>query len=345
MLRPIKGAKCAYCRACLHSGTKTEALLLQQGNDLEVFYVEVNDRKIHDSVRKILRSTGHVEDSSTKCSCMRTAKIRSVHRIENYRLWHRYMARLAAMRQDHASSNIAVASAALDVDGHDKIMTRLQSIFDCGEALAHDVDEKILLHGTSWDNADSIVQNGFDNRTCQRGMYGAGVYFASAGCKSHQYTCTQHLLLRLRLWENFNHCACSTWGCCSRHWDAIWWEKAASQKQFIWHPWFDCCISWADQRTSPPESGASRVCDFWPRASVSLLRCSIRALKKNFRTILSPKDVFAKLPKVWGVCCSFFGGLGGLRVATVKTYNFPPQCQPFRRRNWSCNRRMRSDDV
>ena len=171
--------------------TQTEALLLQQGNDLEVFYVEVFDPKIYDSVGKILRLTGHVEDSSTMCSCMRTARIRSVHRIENYRLWHRYKARLA-MRQDHASSNIAVASAALDLDGHDKIMTRLQSIFDCGEALAHDVDEKILLHGTSWDNADSIVQNGFDNRTCQRGMYGAGVYFASAGCKSHQYTCTQH---------------------------------------------------------------------------------------------------------------------------------------------------------
>ena len=50
----------------------------------------------------------------------------------------------------------------------------------------HDVDETILLHGTSWDNADSIVQNGFDNRICGRGMYGAWVYFASAGSKSHQ---------------------------------------------------------------------------------------------------------------------------------------------------------------
>ena len=172
--------------------TKTEALLLQQGNDLEVFYVEVIDWNIYDSVRKILRLTGHVEDSCTKCSCMRTARIRSVHRIENRRLWHRYMARLAAMRQDHASNNIAIGSVALDLDSHGQIMTELQSIFDCGEALAHDVDEKILLHGTSWENANSIVQNGFDNRTCQRGMYGAGVYFASASCKSHQYTCTQH---------------------------------------------------------------------------------------------------------------------------------------------------------
>lgn len=31
--------------------------------------------------------------------------------------------------------------------------------------------------------------NGFDPRLCHRGMYGKGVYFASAACKSHQYTC------------------------------------------------------------------------------------------------------------------------------------------------------------
>ena len=31
-----------------------------------------------------------------------------------------------------------------------------------------------------------LVQNGFDNRICRRGMYGAWVYFASAGSKSYQ---------------------------------------------------------------------------------------------------------------------------------------------------------------
>ena len=181
--------------------TKTEALLLQQGNDLEAFYVEVNDPKIHDSVRKILQSTGHAGDSSTKCSCMRTARIRSVHRIENFRLWHRYMARLAAMRQDHASNDVAVGSAALDLDGHGQIMTGLQSIFDCGEALAHEVDEKILLHGTSWDNADSIVQNGFDNRSLRkRHVWCRGLF-----CKCSLQEPPVHLrrslpfLLRLRL--------------------------------------------------------------------------------------------------------------------------------------------------
>ena len=41
-------------------------------------------------------------------------------------------------------------------------------------------------------------------------------------------TCTW--LLPLRLWENFDLCPFNPWRCCSGHWDALWWEKAASQK-------------------------------------------------------------------------------------------------------------------
>ena len=78
------------------------------------------------------------------------------------------------------------------LQGCDNFMARSQQTFDCGEPLAMDVDEKILLHGTSWDNANSIVRGGFDHRTCQHALYGAGVYFACAACKSHQYTCEQH---------------------------------------------------------------------------------------------------------------------------------------------------------
>ena len=60
------------------------------------------------------------------------------------------------------------------------------------EPLSSDVDETILLHGTSWENANWIVRDGFDHRTSRRGMYGNGVYFAGAACKIHQYTCKLH---------------------------------------------------------------------------------------------------------------------------------------------------------
>lgn len=162
--------------------------LLLQSDQLDSFYVEVKDSAIHATVLSILQLTGHGTDNSQTCSCMRTAKVKSVHRIENWRLWQGYKSRCAALRKEHASYNISVTPAPIDCDAlHGTYMTSHQAVFDCGEALAADVDEKILLHGTSWGNANSIVLNGFDPRMCDRGMYGDGVYFASAACKSHQY--------------------------------------------------------------------------------------------------------------------------------------------------------------
>ncbi|CAK9042255.1 unnamed protein product [Durusdinium trenchii] len=167
--------------------------LLLQSDQLDSFYVEVKDSAIHATVLSILQLTGHGTDNSQTCSCMRTAKVKSVHRIENWRLWQGYKSRCAALRKEHASYNISVTPAPIDCDAlHGTYMTSHQAVFDCGEALAADVDEKILLHGTSWGNANSIVLNGFDPRMCDRGMYGDGVYFASAACKSHQYTCPDH---------------------------------------------------------------------------------------------------------------------------------------------------------
>lgn len=172
--------------------TTAPADLLQQGCDLRSFYKEVTDHAICSSVRYILRSSGHALDTRSPCSCMSKAEVKSVHQIENIRLWHRYKLRLAAMRQDHATYNVSACRAAIDLDGYSNAMAASQQIFDCGEPLAVDVDEKILLHGTSWDNANSIVREGFDHRTCQSAFYGAGVYFACAACKSHQYTCDHH---------------------------------------------------------------------------------------------------------------------------------------------------------
>ena len=179
--------------------------LLQQGTDLESLYIEVTDHRIWTSIRYILQHTGHAWDQTKDCSCMRRAEVKSVHRIENMRLWHRYKMRLDTMRQDHATSNISVGSADLDLDGCGNIMAQAQQTFDCGEPLAFDVDEKILLHGTSWHNANSIACEGFDHRTCQNAFYGAGVYFACAACKSHQYTC-EHF--KGPMWQLASTCTC-----------------------------------------------------------------------------------------------------------------------------------------
>ena len=171
----------------------TPTALLTQRDDLASFYVEVTDAGILEWVARILRSTGHASDVSTVCSHMKKATVKSVHQIENCQLWHRYQARLATMREDQAKYSVSVWPADLDLDGvEDSTMALSQPHLNCGEPLACDVDEKILLHGTSWRNANSIVMHGFDNRICMRGMYGDGVYFAGAACKSHQYSCGVH---------------------------------------------------------------------------------------------------------------------------------------------------------
>ena len=184
----------------------TPAELLQQGDHLRSFYKEVADKEILDSIHRILQETGHAQDTSghwgpCSCSCMRAAKVKSVHRIENYRLWHRYKTRIGAMRQDNTAKKVVIESAPLDLDGSKRIMEEAQAVFHCGEVLDPDVDEKILLHGTSWENANSIVREGFDHRTCQNAFYGAGVYFAGAACKSHQYTCENHKPLCCNCWS------------------------------------------------------------------------------------------------------------------------------------------------
>ena len=176
--------------------TTSPAELLLQSDDLPSFYVRVTDAQVHAKVLEVLQSTGHARDITQQCSCIQTARIKSIYRIEHQRLWQRYKVRREALRKEHATYNFVVTPASLDLDAFDagpgssQVMTNNQACFDCGEDLDVDVDEKILLHGTSGANADFIVLNGFDHRTCSHGMYGDGVYFASSACKSHQYTCS-----------------------------------------------------------------------------------------------------------------------------------------------------------
>ena len=172
--------------------TTPAAALLQQGNWVRPLYVQVSDQDFLSKVRDILRLTGHAGDASQGCSCMQQAQVKSAYRIENLRLWHGFKLRREALRKQHDSLKVTVTPVALDLDEFDaggllRIMTRYQDYFNCSEPLARDVNEKILLHGTTWHNANMIALNGFDHRTCECGMYGDGTYFASSACKSHQY--------------------------------------------------------------------------------------------------------------------------------------------------------------
>ena len=116
---------------------------LEEGNAVS-FYKAVMDPLIWNALLHILRNSGlgHAWDKSSDCSCMSRAEIETVYRIENTRLWHRYKARLAAMRQDHAASKVSVVSADLDLDGCGNFLGGYQWTLDCGKALAMDLRVK-----------------------------------------------------------------------------------------------------------------------------------------------------------------------------------------------------------
>ena len=61
-------------------------------------------------------------------------------------------------------------------------------------ALLSDVNKQWLFHGTTYDNADSILRSGFDFRTCRRALYVSRVYFPSESCKACDAMC--RLLVR-----------------------------------------------------------------------------------------------------------------------------------------------------
>ena len=186
-----------------------ESALLTQSVQVDTFHVKVTDPRILDSVGAVLRSTNHTAYGA--CACMQTARVISVYRIEHFQLWHKYKARLTAVREDLLKYSVQPASAELlcDPGVHAQVLSDAQQTFNCGETLAEDVNEKILLHGTPHDKVMSIVREGFDHRCCSSGMYGDGTYFTSTACKAHQYTQEEHgertlLLCRVALGDAFH---------------------------------------------------------------------------------------------------------------------------------------------
>ena len=119
--------------------------LFRQSNDVRSMYVDVtlSNPDLCSKVLDILHLTGHAQDNSQKCACMQRARIKSVHRIENWGLWQRYKLRRDALRMEHATHKIAVAPVDLDLDAFDgaagQVMTKYQDAFDCDEELARDV--------------------------------------------------------------------------------------------------------------------------------------------------------------------------------------------------------------
>jgi len=133
---------------------------------------------VKDAIEKFMRATA--------CGCspknIAQAKVVTVHRIENDKLWRLYQTRKDILESELRSHSSSVAGQLASV-------TPKQPDLGSSKQLSGNVNELYLFHGTSPQLANIIAQYGFDERRASLGgLYGAGTYFASNSCKSLQYS-------------------------------------------------------------------------------------------------------------------------------------------------------------
>lgn len=121
------------------------------------------------------------EGHPPECRQMQQAVVTAVEQVSNVSLWKKYMLTrkefieaLQHRRECPWATNFGQGPA------------KLASIFEYVN-LDCRANEVLLLHGTSMENAEHIVTQGFDERMTQRKLYGPGVYLTSDACKAAQY--------------------------------------------------------------------------------------------------------------------------------------------------------------
>jgi hypothetical protein len=116
-------------------------------------------------------------ESSVCCNTTKKAQVVTVERIENEPLWQMYQEKREYLRKMLPTHKFRELSTA----------TAWQPALETKD-MSKDINEFYLFHGTSLAMARTIAEHGFDHRVAQMGgLYGAGSYFASNACKSHQY--------------------------------------------------------------------------------------------------------------------------------------------------------------
>jgi len=112
------------------------------------------------------------------CSRIRNVSITGLQQICNVRLWKDYEFRKEQVRKE--------------LEGHEAVPIVASNLSPGVCKWAHldkDINEILLIHGTTQDKIDQIASFGFDERLAREsGLYGQGVYFTDQSCKSLQYS-------------------------------------------------------------------------------------------------------------------------------------------------------------
>mmetsp|Transcript_79809 Transcript_79809/g.258155 ORF Transcript_79809/g.258155 Transcript_79809/m.258155 type:complete len:549 (+) Transcript_79809:106-1752(+) len=164
--------------------------LVDQRNEL---YEKNVSADIHDAMLRFMSQSardGSDSHPSSECPAVCRLEIKTIWRVENFRLWQEYRHRIRRLQESNGMQVLSPISPRLGsmspkLESELKILSGPEHIFE-------HVSERWLFHGTSYENAGKIAMGGFDNRLSRRDMYGAGTYFTSQSCKAHQYTCDNH---------------------------------------------------------------------------------------------------------------------------------------------------------
>merc|ERR1719512_432891 len=112
---------------------------------------------------------------------MRHVVVSSVYGIMNLRLWEQYL--LKRQQFSHELQNRTCFP---------RVVHLIPGVIELSRIFSHislesTINEVLVFHGTKRDNVEYIVNQGFDERLCNRGHYGPGTYFTSDACKAIQY--------------------------------------------------------------------------------------------------------------------------------------------------------------
>eukprot|EP00930_Biecheleria_cincta_P084306 TRINITY_DN73798_c0_g1_i1.p1 TRINITY_DN73798_c0_g1~~TRINITY_DN73798_c0_g1_i1.p1 ORF type:complete len:434 (-),score=74.87 TRINITY_DN73798_c0_g1_i1:68-1369(-) len=126
----------------------------------------------------VLHHGYHAGESS--CDCMKRAQVARVLRAENFHLWTTHHNLVQLMRSDLRQRG--VHSAPLH-PSPSAVLSDLTAEYVDQDS---EVLQTFLFHGTSFQTAAAIAQEGFDPWLSGPGYYGHGTYFATQACESHQ---------------------------------------------------------------------------------------------------------------------------------------------------------------
>ena len=169
------------------------------GHSFDCYLQEVD----HDVLRKFSKllnaSAYHHEDrlSSfarvTLSTCETNFRVRKVFQVQNLDLLHRYVMYCQDLQRRRKNNRIDSIEPAVGEALQEKYESmRLE------DGIGAVQNECLLFHGTSFETAKIIANEGFDSRLAKSGYYGKGTYFASQSCKSAQYSSSQKCIIVAR---------------------------------------------------------------------------------------------------------------------------------------------------